>query len=76
MKFVKKLDKVSQRRIRNAILDIVEDTYFTSNVKKLSGHEMFRKRVGDFRIVYTVNDSMLLISVIDIKSRGDIYKRL
>ncbi|MCK5681156.1 type II toxin-antitoxin system RelE/ParE family toxin [bacterium] len=44
------------------------------NVKKLSDHPGYRLRFGDWRIVYTVNGNKLLIHVVKIKSRGDIYK--
>ncbi|MCK5340881.1 MAG: type II toxin-antitoxin system RelE/ParE family toxin [Desulfobulbaceae bacterium] len=44
------------------------------NIKKLTDHPGYRLRVGDWRIVYTLNDNELLIHVIKIKPRGEVYK--
>jgi len=42
----------------------------------LQGHNMYRMKVGNIRILYTVDDVIKIISVEEIDSRGDIYKRL
>ncbi len=34
----------------------------------------FRLRVGNYRIIYTVKNDILLVQVIEIGNRGDIYK--
>ena len=44
------------------------------NVKKLTNHPGYRLRFGDWRIVYTVKEKEVLIHVIKIKSRGEVYK--
>ena len=43
-------------------------------VKKLVGHQSFRLRVGDYRIVYEIRDAELLILVIKIGHRREVYK--
>lgn len=41
------------------------------NVKKLKGHhDIFRLRVGDYRIIYTIDNGKLIITVIGAGSRG------
>ena len=46
------------------------------DIKKLKGHnDLFRLRVGDYRIIYTVDNGELIIYVIDINNRGDVYKK-
>jgi len=45
-----------------------------SHVKRLSGMEGYRLRVGDWRVVYTLEEARLIIAVVDIGSRGGIYK--
>lgn len=37
---------------------------------------MYRMKVGNIRILYTVDDAIKIISVEEIDSRGDVYKRL
>lgn len=43
-------------------------------IKKAKGREAFRIRVANYRIIYEVYDKLLLIDVIEIGHRKDIYK--
>lgn len=45
-----------------------------NNVKKLTGHPGYRLRVGDWRIVYTIHEHALLIAVVRIAPRGEVYQ--
>ena len=45
------------------------------DVDALKGKEGFRLRVGQYRIIYTLQDDRLIIEVVKIRPRGDIYKR-
>jgi mRNA interferase RelE/StbE len=45
-------------------------------VKKLSGRNAWRIRVGDYRIIYEITDSCLMILVVAISHRRDIYRKL
>jgi mRNA interferase RelE/StbE len=44
-----------------------------NNVKKLKGSDDFRLRVGDWRVVYTLQDAKLVIVVVRIAPRGGVY---
>ena len=69
-KFIKKQDKGTQKRLIKAIIELPE-----GDIKKLKGmNEIYRLRVGDFRILFERNDNELIILVIDIGNRGQIYK--
>ena len=47
------------------------------DIKKLQGYDnVLRLRVGTYRIIYTVDNGKLIITVIDAGNRGQIYKRL
>jgi mRNA interferase RelE/StbE len=79
--FSKDADKTLRRMPRNLSLKIVQKIKHLArnpqtmrNVKKLTDHPGYRLRIGDWRIVYTVNDNELFIHVIKIKSRGEVYK--
>lgn len=73
-KFVLKQDAVTRKRLGNALLALAENPY-SGDVKRLSGHEtVFRKRVGSYRILYEVIDERLVVNVIKLESRGDVYK--
>ena len=45
-----------------------------NNVKKLTRHPGYRLRVGEWRVVYTMNERILEIHVIRIAPRGSVYK--
>lgn len=42
---------------------------------KLSGQDAYRVRVGDYRIIYTIEDDKLIVLVIDVGHRRDVYRR-
>ena len=69
-KFIKKQDKDTQKRIVKAIIELPE-----GDIKRLKGiDETYRLRVGDFRVLFEKNDKELVILVIDIGNRGQVYK--
>lgn len=79
--FSKKADKALRRMPRNLALKIAKkikelanNPHGMRNAKKLTNHPGYRLRVGDWRIVYTVNEDELIIHVINVKTRGEIYK--
>jgi len=45
-----------------------------SNVKKLTNHPGYRLRVGDWRVVYLLHEQLLLIEVVRIAARGEMYR--
>ncbi len=71
-KFLDKQDKNNQIRLLKAIYKLPEGT----DIKKLKGHNLYRLRVGNFRILYSIDDAIRLIDIENIDNRGDIYKRL
>ena len=44
-----------------------------NNVKRLKGSANFRLRVGDWRVVYTLQNDRLVIVIVKIASRGSVY---
>jgi mRNA interferase RelE/StbE len=45
-----------------------------NNVKKLTNHPGYRLRVGDWRVVYLIHEQALLIAVVRIAPKGDVYR--
>jgi mRNA interferase RelE/StbE len=71
----KKLAKISvpyYSNIKTAILSLAENPRPTG-CKKLKGREAYRIRVSNYRIIYEVVDDALLVLVIDVGHRRDIY---
>ncbi|MFD2116316.1 type II toxin-antitoxin system RelE/ParE family toxin [Paenibacillus yanchengensis] len=74
-KFLKKQDNTVRLRIQNALLELAENPYRASQVKRLVGRErQFRKRVGEYRIIYEIVDQQLVILVLKVSSRGSAYQ--
>ncbi len=46
----------------------------SNNVRKLTNHPGYRLRVGDWRVIYTVHEQALIIAVVRIAPRGDLYQ--
>jgi mRNA interferase RelE/StbE len=42
--------------------------------EKLTGHDLFRVRQGDYRILYEVQDPDLVVTVFKIGHRRDVYR--
>lgn len=66
VKFLKKQDMTTRKRIINAI-----NLLPSGDVKKLQGRQGYRLRVGDYRIIFDKSGNILYIEKID--SRGQVY---
>lgn len=75
--YFSRLDKPTKQRISDAIDQLAINPYDrTFDVKPLVGRgDEYRLRVGKYRVLYTVNEDTVLIYVVDINSRGDVYKK-
>ncbi len=63
-----------QVRLQLAI-DTLEENPRPDGVKKLKGKDnQYRIRVGDYRIVYTIEDQKLLVVIVQLGARSDVYK--
>ncbi len=72
-KELSKIDKANQNRIYQK-LELLESGVFSGD-KPLKGRHKgkFRKRAGSFRIIYLRENNILLISVIRIAPRREVY---
>jgi mRNA interferase RelE/StbE len=62
------------KRIDAKILSLGRDPR-PAGVKKLAGHEGFlRVRVGDYRIIYQVEDDRLVVLVVRVGHRREVYR--
>ena len=67
VKFIKKQDRPTQKRLLDAIEDLPK-----GDVKKLQGTNGYRLRVGTYRIIFDKKGN--IIHIINIGNRGQIYK--
>ena len=72
---LKKLPRDVLPRIARAINHLSTDPH-PMGVTALQGEPGFlRIRVGDYRIIYTVNDAVLTVLVVTVGHRRDVYRR-
>ena len=61
--------------IREKINALAVDPYAPNpSARKLAGRDGYRLRVGDWRVLYQIEDRRLVIVVLAVKPRGDAYK--
>ena len=68
---LRKLDHQTQERLRGAITLLAEDPRPPAS-RQLRGRPGWRVRVGDYRIVYTIDDGLLVVVVITIGHRREV----
>lgn len=74
-KALRKLPVGVQRRIVAAIEPLADDPRPAGCVKLSGGEELWRIRVGDYRVVYEIHDRQLRILVVRVAHRKDIYRK-
>jgi mRNA interferase RelE/StbE len=69
------------KSLYNKISDYVypilrENPFYGPNIKKLKGEykDIYRYRIGDFRLLYKISDETVIVFIIDIEQRKDAYK--
>ncbi len=77
-KELKQLPPHIQQRIKTALLALATDPFSEIlKIKKIKGHEsLYRIRLGDYRLVYDVQSAVLLVLVIRVGHRSDVYRGL
>ncbi len=74
-KTVRKIPRKTASLIREKLAQIAVDPYAAhNNVTKLQNRPGYRLRVGDYRVIYEINNNQLIILVLKIAPRGEIYR--
>ena len=74
-KELKKLDKQVIPRILQAVENLADDPYALGSKKLVGSDSIYRVRVGDYRIIYNVEFSVLIIEIIKVGHRGQVYRQ-
>ena len=74
-KAIQKLPTVTQRRILERLETLASNPRAHGSIK-LTGQEAYRIRAGDYRIIYTIEDKQLVVLVINVGNRRDVYRRM
>ena len=79
--FEKKIKMLKYKNLYSKITDYVypilrTNPYFGPNIKKLKGEykEVYRYRIGDYRLFYKISEETVIVFIVDIESRKDAYQ--
>jgi mRNA interferase RelE/StbE len=74
---LKEIEKVSEKAIRQRLvrgIGRLADEPRPQGCRKLSGHERYRLRFGNYRVVYAVVDVERTVRVVKVGHRKEIYR--
>jgi len=74
-KQIKKLQTTARVEIVLAIKKLADNPR-PNGVKKLSGRDAWRIRSGDFRVIYEIFDDMVMVNVLTVGHRKEVYRLL
>jgi mRNA interferase RelE/StbE len=75
IKMLRRMPQNTSRLIRSKIDGLAQDPYApNNNVKKLVGRPGYRLRVGDWRVIYDLDNGLRILSVERIAPRGGAYE--
>lgn len=81
--FEKKIKTLKYKNLYSKITDYVypilrTNPFFGPNIKKLKGEfkEIYRYRIGDYRLFYKISEETVIVFILDIESRKNAYQWL
>ncbi|MBO9613050.1 MAG: type II toxin-antitoxin system RelE/ParE family toxin [Dyadobacter sp.] len=75
---IKELNKLPKRAVVQVVkkIDSLGENPYQAGVRKLAAiHDVYRARVGNYGILYEINDGELRIIIVSIGDRKDVYNR-
>ena len=69
----RKIPEHDANRILSEIKALAEEP-LPSSSKKLKGEELFRIRIGNYRVIYSIQDEKMIVFVVKGGHRKDVYK--
>lgn len=73
-KDLKKIHKKEVLKILAAFEDLAKEPR-PSGSRKLTNEELYRIRVGNYRVLYEIHDNRLIIHIVKVGHRKDVYKK-
>ena len=73
-KELKKINKLIIPKIISAAQNLTSDPHPANSKKLFAAEHTYRIRVGNYRIIYSIKESELVIEIVKVGHRKDIYK--
>lgn len=75
-KVLRRLPQDVLRRVDRLLLSLADEPR-PAGCKKLKGYDsLYRLRMGDWRLIYAIEDDKLVVLVIELAPRGQVYRDL
>jgi mRNA interferase RelE/StbE len=74
-KTMERLPRDLRQRLAKAMVELGNNPRPIGYVQLKGEYKHFRIRVGDWRIIYNINDDELIVLVLEVGSRGGIYSK-
>ena len=68
------MSKADNHRILVRIKALADDPH-PPGCEKLAGQESYRIRQGNYRVVYTIDDDRVIVEIVRVGHRSDVYRR-
>jgi mRNA interferase RelE/StbE len=68
------LDRTVQARVLRSLAKLADDPRSATTVKAMKGSDRYRLRVGDWRVIYTLHDDILLVLVVRVAHWREAYR--
>ena len=72
---VKRFSLDVQSRIMTEILALAETPRPSAAIKLKGSENLYRIRVGDYRVIYSVEDDLVVVVVVEVGNRKEIYRK-
>ncbi|GAX45956.1 hypothetical protein NIES4075_69770 [Tolypothrix sp. NIES-4075] len=69
-----KLSKDLQQKIKTKVQELADNPRHSGVVKLENSDDRYRIRIGDYRVLYEIEDDLLIVSVIRVGHRRDVYR--
>jgi mRNA interferase RelE/StbE len=74
----KEIERIPSRNDRRRVIERIRslaDEPRPRGCQKLSGYEWYRVRQGVYRIIYSIHDDRLVVHVVKVGHRKDVYRK-
>ena len=77
-KFIKTLPKHEALKITQVIMHLAEEPRprWVEKLKGIKNGEYYRTSWGNYRILYSIEDHILQVTIVEVDGRDDVYKKL
>lgn len=74
--FLKRLPPKQFKQVFTKLWNLRKDSRPHDSIKLIGFHDKYRTDVGEYRIVYTFNDTLIYVEAVGKRNDGEVYKKI